>query len=178
MKKILFASAAAAVAFAAQPAMAQITPAPDEELVINLAGTVPSVCDLTPEGSTNYTVDMLDGSNQGNLVIAYSCNSPYTVSLESLHGGMRHDESSGAVNIPYQIESIGFDPGGINADVTQSTAMNGTPVVIANVTSWQNILANLGVRYGELDLNFPNPAEYNVAGTYEDELTITLSANL
>ena len=100
------------------------------------------------------------------------------VSLESLHGGMRHSESSGAVNIPYQIESLGFDPGGINADVTSSVAMNGTPVVIANVSSWQNILANLGIRYGELDLNFPNPAEYNVAGTYGDELTITLSASL
>lgn len=180
MKKILFAGAAAAVAFAAQPAMAQGVPAaPDETLVINLSGSVPSECDLDPEGSTNYSVDMLDFGNQGGLVISYSCNSPYSVSLQSLNGGMRHDESNGLVNIPYGIESIGFDPNGVSATNTSSTDMHTTPAVIANVTSWQNIAANLGVRYGELDLNFANNLnEYAVAGTYADELTITLSANL
>lgn len=180
MKKILFAGAAAAVAFAAQPAMAQGVPAaPDETLVVNLSGSVPSICDMDPEGSANYTVDMLNTGNQGALLIAYSCNSPYTVSLQSLNGGMRHNESNGAVNIPYGIETIGFDPSGVSATNTSSADMETTPAVIANVTSWQNILANLGVRYGELDLNFANNLnEYAVAGTYEDELTITLSANL
>lgn len=179
MKKLLLASAAAAVAFAAQPAMAQVAPAPDETLVVNLSGSVPSVCDMDPEGSANYTVDMLDTGNQGALLIAYSCNSPYTVSLQSLNGGMRHNESNGAVNIPYGIETIGFDPSGVSATNTSSADMETAPAVIANVTSWQNILANLGVRYGELDLNFANNInEYAVAGTYADELTITLSANL
>ena len=180
MKKILFASAAAAVAFAAQPAMAQGVPAaPDETLVITLNGSVPSECDLDPEGATNYTVDMLDTGNQRALLISYSCNSPYTVSLQSLHGGMRHSESGGLVNIPYGIESIGFDPGSVNVDNNSSDTMQNAPVVIANVTSWQRIAANLGIRYGELDLNFANNLnEYAVAGTYGDELTITLSANL
>jgi len=179
MKKIIFTAAAAAVAFAAQPAMAQVAPAPDETLTVNLNGSVPSVCDMDPEGSTNYAVDMLDTGNQGNLVIAYSCNSPYTVSLQSLNGGMRHSESNGLVNIPYGIETIGFDPTGVTTSNTSSTDMETSPAIIANVTSWQNILANLGVRYGELDLNFANNLnEYAVAGTYADELTITLSANL
>lgn len=178
MKKIILAAAASAAALAASPAMAQVTP-DEESLVISLNGTVDSVCNLEPDGATSYNVDMLDFGNQGGLVIAYSCNSPYTVSLTSLNGGMEHQESGGAVNIPYGIETIGFElPNGVSATNTSSTDMNGTPVVIANVTSWQNILANLGVRYGELDLNFAsNINEYAVAGTYEDELTITLAAN-
>lgn len=178
MKKIIFAALAGTAALAAQPAFAQVTP-DEESLQINLSGTVDSNCELVPEGSLNYEVDMLDINNQGGLVVGYSCNSPYTVSLESLNGGMEHAESGGSVNIPYGIETIGFDPNGVSATNTSSTDMFGTPVPIAVVTSWQNILANLGVRYGELDLNFgTNPAEYAVAGTYSDELTITLAANL
>ena len=52
-----------------------------EELVINLSGEVASNCERIPEGSANYTVDMLETDNQGFLAIAYSCNSPYTVTL-------------------------------------------------------------------------------------------------
>lgn len=180
MKKTFLAGAAAAIAFVASPAMAQGVPAaPDETLAINLNGSVPSECNLTPSGSTNYTVDMLDFGNQGGLVIEYSCNSPYTVSLQSQHGGMRHSESSGLVNIPYGVETIGFDPNGLTATNTSSTDMQAAAEPIAVVTSWQNIAANLGIRYGELDLNFAsNINEYAVAGTYEDVLTITLSADL
>jgi len=174
MKKILFAGAAAAVAFAAQPALAQVTP-DEESYTINLAGEVPSNCELVPEGSGNFTVDMLETGNQGNLVIAYSCNSPYTVSLTSLNGGMSHAESGGVVNIDYDVEATGFLPG--TQTSTNSADMFGTPQVIVTNNDWQGIFFNGGLRSGNLDLSFDSLSEIAVAGTYSDELTITLAAN-
>ena len=174
MKKILLAAAAGAIALASQPAFAQVTP-DEESFTLNLAGEVDSNCELVPEGSGNYNVNMLNTGNQGVLVVAYSCNSPYTVSLTSLNGGMEHAESGGAVVIDYDVEATGFAPG--TQTSTNSADMFGTPVTIVTNSNWQNILLNGGLRTGNLDLSFDNLAEYAVAGTYSDELTITLAAN-
>lgn len=171
-----FAKLAACVAvpalFAATPAMAQDS----ESYTVALSGSVASNCELIPEGSGSYNVDMLETGNQGVLTILYSCNSPYTVSLSSLNGGMRHGESGGAVVIDYDVEAS-FLGLGIGATSTNSAAMHGTPVVIVTNNDWQNILTNGGTRTGNLDLSFDSLSEYAVAGTYEDELTITLAAN-
>ncbi len=170
----LLAAAASALAFVA-PASAQVTP-DSESYTINLEGSVDSNCELIPEGSGTYNVNMLETGNQGALVITYSCNSPYTVSLQSLNGGMRHVESNGGVNIDYDVEATGFLPGTTTS--TNSATMQGTPVTIVTNNDWQNIFTNGGLRAGNLDLSFDSLAEYAVAGTYEDELTITLAANL
>lgn len=158
---------AAGTALFAAPAMA----GDSESYVINLEGSVESNCELVPEGSTTAAVDMLETGNQGFLVVAYSCNSPYEVTLSSLNGGMEHQESGGAVNIDYDIEATfgGFA-------TVNSVAAQGSPQVIASDADWTNILLNGGVRSGNLDLSFDSLAEYAVAGTYEDTLTITLAA--
>lgn len=175
MKKIVIAALVGSAAFvASSPAFAQVTP-DSESFVLNLAGEVDSNCELVPEGSGNVNVDMLNTGNQGNLIIAYSCNSPYTVSLSSLNGGMRHSESGGAVVIDYDVEASGFAPG--SQTTTNSAAIFGAPAVIVTNSNWQNILLNGGLRTGNIDLSFDNLAEYAVAGTYADELTITLAAN-
>lgn len=150
------------------PAFAQDS----ESFVINLNGSVASNCELTPEGTGNFTVNMLDTGNQGFLTVAFSCNSPYKVTLQSQNGGMRHVESGGAVNIDYDVESTfgGFP-------TTNSANMQAAPVVLVTNTDWQNILLNGGIRSGNLDLSFDSLAEYAVAGTYEDQLTITLAAD-
>ena len=168
MKRTLTAIAAAAVLCGGASAL------DEEELVINLSGEVDSVCELVPEGTASYDVDMLDTGNQGSLSILYSCNSPYTVSLESLNGGMYHNESGGAVNIDYDIEAAGWFGTGYTS--TNSGDMYGSPVVIVTNNDWQNILLNGGLRTGNLALSFDSLSEYAVAGTYSDELTITLSA--
>jgi type 1 fimbria pilin len=159
--------AAISASFFAAPVMAQDS----ESYVINLNGSVASNCELTPEGSGNVNVDMLETSNQGFLAIAFSCNSPYTVTLQSQNGGMRHVESGGAVNIDYDVEATfgGFP-------TTNSASMQATPVVLVSDNDWVNIFLNGGVRSGNLDLSFDNLAEYAVAGTYEDKLTINLAA--
>lgn len=90
---------------------------------------------------------------------------------------MRHSESGGAVNIDYDVEAS-FLGLGIGATSTNSASMQAAPVVIVTNTDWTNILLNGGTRTGNLDLSFDSLAEYAVAGTYEDELTITLKANL
>lgn len=161
------ATASAMAALFAAPAFA----GDFESYVINLEGSVTSNCELVPEGSTTANVNMLETGNQGFLVVAYSCNSPYEVTLSSLNGGMEHQESGGAVNIDYDIEATfgGFA-------TVNSVAAQGTPQPIATNTDWTNILLNGGARTGNLDLSFDSLAEYAVAGTYNDTLTITLAA--
>ena len=171
MKRTLTAIAAAA-------ALCGVAAAQDsEDLVINLNGEVESNCELVPEGTANFDVDMLETGNQGSLSILYSCNSPYTVSLTSANGGMSHQESSGAVNIDYDIEASFLGLGIFAPTTTNSADMNGTPQVIVTNNDWQNILVNGGTRTGNLDLSFDSLNEYAVAGTYSDTLTITLAAN-
>ena len=89
---------------------------------------------------------------------------------------MEHQESGGAVNIDYDVEAS-FLGIGIGATTTNSATMQGSPVVIVTDNDWSNILTNGGTRTGNLDLSFDSLSEYAVAGTYEDELTITLAAN-
>jgi len=171
----LLAAAAAPALLIASPASAQVSP-DSEQYTLALNGSVPSNCELVPEGSGTANVDMSNTGNQGALVVAYSCNSPYTVSLSSLNGGMRHAESGGAVNIDYDVEASGFF--GTNQTTTNSATMQGAPVVIVTNNDWRNIVLNGGLRTGNLDLSFDNLGEYAVAGTYSDQLTITLAANL
>ncbi|NJM49855.1 MAG: hypothetical protein HC843_02350 [Sphingomonadales bacterium] len=161
-----------AAALAATPAMAQDS----ESYVIGLSGSVASNCELVPEGSGTFNVDMLNPGNQGSLTILYSCNSPYTVSLSSLNGGMLNTTSGGVVNIDYDVEAS-FLGLGIAATTTNSADMQASPVVIVTNNDWENIFFNGGTRTGNLDLSFDNPQEYAVAGEYSDELTITLAAN-
>jgi len=172
MKRTLTAIAAA-VALTAGSASALDS----ESLEITLGGEVESNCELVPEGSASYDVDMLDTGNQGSLTILYSCNSPYTVSLESLNGGMYHNESTGGVNIDYDVEASWLGLGIFSPTVTNSADMQGTPVTIVTNNDWVNILLNGGTRTGNLDLSFDSPSEYAVAGTYSDVLTITLAAD-
>jgi hypothetical protein len=167
-------TAIAAVALVGGAAHA-VTP-DSESLVILLNGEIESNCELAPEGTTSFAVDMEDYGNQGTLAIAYSCNSPYTVTLQSLNGGMEHE--SGLLNLEYDIEHIGWDQNGINGGSVNSAAMQAAPVEIANSPNWENIVTNLGVRTGNLDLNLPPFSEQAVAGEYEDELTLTLTAVL
>lgn len=175
MKNLVKFAAAAAV-----PALMIATPAAaqdSESYVIGLSGSVASNCELIPEGSGTLAVDMLEGGNQGTLTILYSCNSPYTVSLESANGGMEHQESGGLVNIDYNVEASFLGLGIFSPTTTNSADMQGTPVVIVTNNDWENILTNGGTRTGNLDLDFDSINEYAVAGTYEDQLTITLAAN-
>ncbi len=175
MKTLLKIATAAAIpaVMIASPAAAQDS----ESYVIGLSGSVASNCELIPEGSGTLAVDMLEVGNQGSLTILYSCNSPYTVSLESANGGMEHQESGGSVNIDYDVEASFLGLGIFSPTTTNSATMNGSPVTIVTNNDWQNILTNGGTRTGNLDLSFDSLAEYAVAGTYEDQLTITLAAN-
>ena len=174
MEKLSKFAVAVALLATTAPAMAA---GDSESYKINLTGSVASNCELIPEGTGNYNVDMLETGNQGVLTILYSCNSPYTVSLQSLNGGMKHVESGGAVNIDYDIEAS-FLGLGIGATTTNSASMQASPVVVVTNNDWQNILTNGGTRTGNLDLSFDSLSEYAVAGTYSDVLTVVLKATL
>lgn len=173
LTKLAIAAAIPAAVFAA-PASAQVTPDSDS-FVVNLAGSVESQCELLPDGSTNYDVDMLDLGNQGLLVIGYSCNSPYTVSLQSANGGMSNTTSGGAVLIPYAVEAVSTNNGAVTVNSGDMTS----PYDIVTETNWANILVNGGIAAGNMDLNFAGILDqYAVAGDYEDTLTIVLAADL
>lgn len=172
--KLAIAASVPALGFAA-PASAQVT-ADSDQFVVNLVGSVQSQCELLPNGSTTFGVNMLNTGNQGSLAIGYSCNSPYTVSLTSTNGGMKNTTSGGVVNIPYAVEASATGVGAVT--VNSNTEMNGTAFPIVTDSDWVNILANLGAASGNIDLNFSGIGnQYAVAGDYEDTLTITLAAN-
>jgi hypothetical protein len=169
LTKLAIATAVPALVFAV-PASAQDS----EQFVLSLAGSVTSQCELLPEGSGNYNVNMLEFGDQGLGVIAYSCNSPYTVSLESANGGMYN--SAASLTIPYAVEAVSTNNGAITVE---SGDMHGTPVDIVTETNWANIFVNGGIAGGDLDLNFAGILDqYAVAGDYEDTLTIVLAAQL
>lgn len=171
LTKLAVAAAVPALVFAV-PASAQDS----EQFVLNLAGSVASQCELLPEGSGNYNVNMLEFGDQDLGFIGYSCNSPYTVSIESANGGMYNLNSGGAVVIPYAVEASSTNSPPVTVE---SGDMHGTPVDIVTETNWANLLANGGIATGDLDLNFFGILdEYAVAGDYEDALTIVLQAQL
>ena len=74
-----FAKLAAAATIPALFAAAPVAAQDAESFTLALSGSVDSNCELVPEGSGSFAVDMLETGNQGALTIAYSCNSPYTV---------------------------------------------------------------------------------------------------
>ncbi len=175
MKTLFKLSVTAAFLFSSSAAFS-VTP-DSEQLEISLNGSVESTCVLIPEGSVSYAVDMADIGTQGFAAIAYSCNSPYTLTIESANGGMKHQESSGAVNIDYDLFTFGFF-GADNGPKNFTASAIQTAAVLDQETSWQNILVNGGATIGTMDLQFANLSEYQVAGTYKDTLTLILAANL
>ena len=177
MKRTL--TAFAAVALIAGAAHAQLAP-DSESLEYQLNGTIDSVCVLAPNGTSVVNVDMDNFGNQGLAAVAYSCNSPYTLTISSANGGLQHQESGGGITIEYDVETFGFfnDDVGNGIQSFNSAAIQGTPAVVAQDLSWTNILLNGGTQLGNLDLIAPSLANTNVAGTYEDTLTLTLTADL
>lgn len=175
MKRILLLSAAlCAVAGAAHA----VTP-DSETLTYKLSGEIASTCELVPEGTINYTVDMTNLGNQGFAAVAYSCNSPYTLTIETLNGGMRHVESNGAITVDYRIETFGFTGGsGAGPQVFIASQVKSNPEELDKVTTWESLLANAGIQTGNMDLIFPGLSEYPVAGTYKDEVKLVLKADL
>ncbi|MGY6661034.1 MAG: hypothetical protein ACXIVO_01810 [Glycocaulis sp.] len=173
MKKLIFASAAAIIMSAAA-SYAQDS----ESLTYNLNGSIASNCEIVPEGVVNVNVDMLNFGNQGLAAVAYSCNSPYELTIQSANGGMEHQESGGAIVILYDVETFGFFNTTGNGPQSFNSAAIVAPQVVATETSWANILVNGGLQLGNIDLVFPGLANSNVAGTYEDQLTLTLTAIL
>ncbi|MGY6531214.1 hypothetical protein [Glycocaulis sp.] len=175
MKKLIFASAAAIIMSAAA-SYAQDS----ESLTYNLSGSIASNCEIVPEGVVNVNVDMLNFGNQGLAAVAYSCNSPYELTIQSANGGMEHQESGGAIVILYDVETFGFFNTTGNGPQSFNSAAIAAPAsaVVATEDSWANILVNGGLQLGNIDLIFPGLANFNVAGTYEDQLTLTLTATL
>lgn len=172
-------TAFAAVALMAGVAHAQIAPDSDT-LNYELNGTIDSVCVLTPNGTSVVNVDMGNFGNQGLAAVAYSCNSPYTLTISSANGGLEHQESGGAITIEYDVETFGFlnDDVGNGPQTFNSAAIGTTAATVAQDLSWTNILFNGGIQTGNIDLTFPGLLQSNVAGTYQDTLTLTLTADL
>ncbi|MBI1193491.1 MAG: hypothetical protein GC205_09990 [Bacteroidetes bacterium] len=168
-----------AMAFVAGAAQAQVAP-DSESLQYELSGTIASNCVLVPNGTSVVNVDMSNFGNQGLAAVAYSCNSPYTLRIASANGGLQHQESGGAITIAYDVETFGFlnDDFGNGPQSFNSAAIAATPAVVAQDLSWTNILLNGGVQTGNLDLVAPSLANSSVAGTYQDTLTLTLTADI
>lgn len=155
---------------AASPAMAAVT-ADSDSVEINLNGEVASVCFLTPDGPVTKTLNMTNVTAQQLVGILYSCNSPYTVTLTSQNGGLKHN--SAPFKVAYDVRIAGT--GGFQTRSAQSLTGG---VAIAQDTDWTNIALNGGGQALTFDLNFNGLTDYQVAGTYSDKLTVSIKADL
>lgn len=174
MKKLISGMVAAAVV-ALSVGSAGAETLDKKEYAINLTGSVASLCVMTPNGSTTKTVDMANTGNQVLLGVAYSCNSPYKLTVASKNGGMKHQ--SGTFTIPYDLETNFLSSGG--AKKIAAASMASAPVLVDSVATWNNVLtlAQAGLQTGNIDLAFPDASKYAVAGKYDDTITITLAAD-
>ena len=172
MKRL--ATAVATAALLAAPAFAQVKDS--ESLTYVLGGTIPSQCELTPEGTTNVTVDMGSSSNQGLAAIGYACNSPFELTITSKNGGMKHGIAN--IVIDYDVDTYGFlnTGSGNGSNTFRASVIKANPGMVAKDTDWSSL--NGGVQLGSLDLRLPGllSGQRNVAGTYSDDLTVKLAA--
>lgn len=177
MKRTLTAIATAALLAGA--ASAQVVPTPDvETLDYALSGFVESECELATSNGTSRNVIMTAENAQGITALTFSCNSPYTLTVSSLNGGMEHQQSGGTLLIPYQLRTGGAIPtGGTTSYVFYTSDQLSSPQVLDSTTDWLSLASNEGTRQINLDVMFTDDT-YAVAGNYSDVLTITLTPNL
>lgn len=155
----------------AAPSFALTAASDNVDIVLN--GEVPSICFLTPDSAVNKNVDMANGLTSQNLVtINYSCNSPYTVTLKSANGGMKHH--SNTFTVKYDVKVLGIPTGGSY----HAANLAGAGQSIDSSNNWTNIGLNGDIKNLRLDLEFNGLNDYLVAGNYTDTLTVGIKADL
>lgn len=155
---------------AATPAMASVS-ADSKSLDIHLNGEVASKCELGATGSSTRTLDMSKKTAQELVIIGYSCNSPYTVTLTSLNGGMKHNSAN--FKVAYDVIILG-----LGSVQTKSAASLQGGFAIDTSNNWTNIILNGDAKSLSFDLNFNGLTDYQVAGSYNDKLTVAITADL
>lgn len=164
MKKILFAAAAATVAFAS-PALAQtaanpITVGPATSIDIPLSGTVAKACTVSAYLNGPFSeLNMTSTASQGSESLSVGCNyaGSASVTFNSANlGAMK----SGANSVPYT-----FSVSNYLSDVSLASPQT---------VSW-NVVSPPGVQTKSMSVKLTNAA--TVAGTYTDTITIAVTPN-
>lgn len=206
LRKLAIAASAALLSTAAY---AQQAPVLDKtsNATVNLSGQLDAFCQISfsalPAGGTgalsditgesiDRTIDLTVGrtTNQPLGDLNHRCNAPYSLTIQSEHGGMCNTTIDAACNFqarPYQRYPYGVN---FNGSTTAQNGANGldqfelrqtvgTPFEIANY-GW-NSIANLTGSQDlnvEVDLGVGGVTGLQLAGAYEDTLTFVVDTTL
>jgi len=165
--------AIAGVLAAAAPAAAQ------EEVIVTVTGEIEPSCGLSA-GSGTVDLGALDQKTSERFAVGVDCNHPFTYTLSSQNGGLRHEGGIAFVGnftelLPYEIEidlpledgdtariNQTCDSDAIRAGaVTCGFADSGTSIAIEQTALFE-------VRWSTTD-------RILLAGTFADELTLSVA---
>lgn len=139
--------------------------APIADLTLNLAGTIPEVCNIR-QTSRDSVVELRDGPGAYDIYYHVYCNAPLAVSLTSQNGGLEHDQYRNWPDSPGFTGMIRYDaqfklgvPGAADVSTRSDLMKHGvtgeTGVVPFNADarlhlSWTPEASLLGGRYQDL----------------------------
>ncbi|MGJ3231994.1 MAG: hypothetical protein ACFE0P_09360 [Oceanicaulis sp.] len=193
-KTALFAAAASVFAFGAAPTFADVgsVDGDSDTAVLNLFGTVDAECEIAwAEGGQSKdvhfevddTAEVNGGTDEYDAgTLEASCNSPYTVTMSSANGEMRHHSQSNLM-FDYRINFAGDSTEEIQAEDAQAA-----PQEVASISTFDFLSDNGSDLELEVKINFffssasdtgflaPEDRQL-IAGEYTDTLTFEVVAD-
>ena len=129
----------------------------NDEVSITLVGHISPVCEFTSQNNN------LEFSSDGvaNTTLEINCNSPMRISMQSLNGGLSHEQSS-SYNINWKLEGANNNVS-VSAQATKSTySFNINDILFDSIA--------------EIQLTLDEPLIY--AGSYQDVIRIEMTPSV
>lgn len=144
------------------------------DTVVTIRGDVVPACSISGL-ATSLDLGALTASGTATLAFTATCNAPFSYSLASAFGGLRHSSGAGAPSgfsalFPYTVRAIlPTDAGTIDNTCTSTSILN-TATTCAFTDSGTGIAINSA---SELRLGWTG-APNLLGGSYSDTLTLTI----
>ncbi|WP_289076679.1 hypothetical protein [uncultured Pseudoalteromonas sp.] len=132
----------------------------NDEVSITLVGHISPVCEFT---SQNNNLEF-SSSGVANTTLEINCNSPMRISMQSLNGGLSHEQSSrvSSYNINWSLEGANKSVS-VSAQATKSTySFNINDILFDSIA--------------EIQLTLDEPLIY--AGSYQDVIRIEMTPSV
>ena len=132
----------------------------NDEVSITLVGHISPVCEFT---SQNNNLEF-SSSGVANTTLEINCNSPMRISMQSLNGGLSHEQSSrvSSYNINWSLEGANNNVS-VSAQATKSTySFNIDDILFDSIA--------------EIQLTLDDPLIY--AGSYQDVIRIEMTPSV
>lgn len=144
------------------------------DTIVTIRGDVVPACSLAGL-ATSYNLGDLTASGSTTLAFATTCNAPFSYTLESAYGGLRHSSGPSApagfsAVFPYSVRAI------IPTDVSTIDDTCTSASILAGATSCTFTDSGTGIAIGtasELQLGWTGVSNL-LGGSYSDTLTLTV----